>query len=136
MKIVARALFICTAAVVALFPATRNVHGAARGPADQRAGQDRGGIRAEYHRQHGRADPGGEGEDLVRHHHGPGRAGARDENGLVAYRDRGDAYVTRVVDVSADLAMYATLMDFEANGGGDGPESVNQALYEAVHNVY
>ncbi len=56
--------------------------------------------------------------------------------GLVAYRDRGDAYVTRVVDLSSDLdSMYATLMDFQAAGGGDGPESVNQALHEAVHNV-
>ena len=56
--------------------------------------------------------------------------------GLVAYRDRGDAYVTRVVDLSSDLdSMYATLMDFQADGGGDGPESVNQALYDAVHKV-
>ena len=56
--------------------------------------------------------------------------------GLVAYRDRGDEYVTRVVDLSSDLdTMYATLMDFRADGGGDGPESVNQALYDAVHNV-
>ncbi len=56
--------------------------------------------------------------------------------GLVAYRDRGDAYVTRVVDLSSDLdSMYATLMDFQAAGGGDGPESVNQALHGAVHQV-
>lgn len=54
--------------------------------------------------------------------------------GLVAYRDRGDAYVTRVVDLSTDLdSMYATLMEFAAEGGGDGPESVNQALHDAVH---
>ncbi len=56
--------------------------------------------------------------------------------GLVAYRDRGDAYVTRVVDLSSDLdSMYATLMDFRAAGGGDGPESVNRALYEGVHEM-
>ncbi|MEE8043290.1 MAG: vWA domain-containing protein, partial [Pseudomonadales bacterium] len=56
--------------------------------------------------------------------------------GLVAYRDRGDAYVTRVVDLSSDLdSMYATLMDFQADGGGDTPESVNQALYDAVHSM-
>ncbi len=53
--------------------------------------------------------------------------------GLVAYRDRGDAYVTRVVDLSSDIdTMYATLMQFTADGGGDGPESVNQALNDAV----
>ena len=56
--------------------------------------------------------------------------------GLVAYRDRGDAYVTNVVELSADLdSVYATLMDFAAEGGGDGPESVNQALYDAVHSM-
>ena len=56
--------------------------------------------------------------------------------GLVAYRDRGDTYITKVVDLSSDLdSMYATLMDFKAGGGGDGPESVNQALYDAVHKI-
>jgi Mg-chelatase subunit ChlD len=56
--------------------------------------------------------------------------------GLVAYRDRGDNYVTQRVDLSADLdTIYATLMDFRADGGGDGPESVNQALHEAVNNT-
>jgi Mg-chelatase subunit ChlD len=57
--------------------------------------------------------------------------------GLVAYRDRGDNYVTQVVDLSPDLdSMYATLMDFAAGGGGDGPEAVNEALYAAVHQVH
>ena len=56
--------------------------------------------------------------------------------GLVAFRDRGDAYITRTYDLSSDLdSMYASLMDFRAQGGGDGPESVNQALYDAVHDI-
>ena len=56
--------------------------------------------------------------------------------GLVAFRDRGDAYTTRVFDLSEDLdSMYASLMDFHAQGGGDGPESVNQALYDAIHKI-
>jgi hypothetical protein len=56
--------------------------------------------------------------------------------GLVAFRDRGDAYITRVFELSDDLdSMYASLMDFRAQGGGDGPESVNQALYDAIHKV-
>lgn len=56
--------------------------------------------------------------------------------GLVAYRDRGDQYVTKVVDLSGDLdSVYATLMDFQADGGGDTPESVNKALYDAVNNI-
>ena len=56
--------------------------------------------------------------------------------GLVAYRDRSDAYVTKVVDLSDDLdSVYATLMDFAADGGGDTPESVNKALNDAVHQM-
>ena len=53
--------------------------------------------------------------------------------GLVGYRDRGDAYVTKVIPLSDDLdAVYRELIAFQAEGGGDGPESVNQALHEAV----
>lgn len=56
--------------------------------------------------------------------------------GLVAYRDLGDAYVTRITDLSADLdSVYATLMDYQADGGGDTPESVNRALADAVHEL-
>ncbi len=56
--------------------------------------------------------------------------------GLVAYRDRGDEYVTRVIDLSRNLdQVYAALMDLQAAGGGDRPESVHQALYEAVHHI-
>jgi len=56
--------------------------------------------------------------------------------GLVAFRDRGDAYVTRVVDLSTDLdSVYAQLMDFQAAGGGDHPEAVHQALHEAVQRI-
>ncbi len=37
--------------------------------------------------------------------------------GLVAYRDRGDSYVTQVLDLSGDLdSTYAALMDFQAAG--------------------
>ena len=56
--------------------------------------------------------------------------------GLVGYRDRGDAYVTRVVDLNDNLdAVYSALMSFEAGGGGDTPESVNKALYDAVNEM-
>jgi uncharacterized protein YegL len=52
---------------------------------------------------------------------------------LIGYRDRGDAYVTTIYDLTSDIdAVYARLMQFQAEGGGDGPESVNQALHEAV----
>lgn len=56
--------------------------------------------------------------------------------GLVAFRDRGDRYVTRVTDLSADLdSIYATLMDYQAQGGGDEPESVGLALEAAVEQM-
>lgn len=56
--------------------------------------------------------------------------------GLVAYRDRGDSYVTRVTALSSDLdSLYATLMDYRAEGGGDTPESVNKALNDALSQI-
>ncbi|GMU44207.1 MAG: VWA domain-containing protein [Xanthomonadales bacterium] len=56
--------------------------------------------------------------------------------GLVAFRDRGDDYLTRVIPLSDDLdSVYAQLMDFQAAGGGDGPEAVNDALHAAVHEI-
>jgi hypothetical protein len=53
--------------------------------------------------------------------------------GLIGYRDRGDEYVTRTFDLTSDIdAIYGHLAEFRAVGGGDIPESVNQALHEAV----
>ena len=53
--------------------------------------------------------------------------------GLVGYRDRGDQYITTRTELTDEIdAVYEKLMGFEAAGGGDGPESVNQALFEAV----
>lgn len=56
--------------------------------------------------------------------------------GLVAYRDRGDNYITKVFDLSADLdAIHGHLKSFQAQGGGDAPESVNQALADSVNKI-
>ena len=53
--------------------------------------------------------------------------------GLIAYRDRGDDYVTKHFPITSDIhSIYAELIEFQAGGGGDAPESVNQALYEAI----
>ncbi|MGJ8636721.1 MAG: vWA domain-containing protein [Phycisphaerales bacterium] len=53
--------------------------------------------------------------------------------GLVGYRDRGDEYITTRTKLTDEIdAVYEKLMGFNAAGGGDGPESVNQALFEAV----
>ena len=56
--------------------------------------------------------------------------------GLVAFRDRGDEYITKVFDLTDDLdAIHGHLKTFKAAGGGDIPESVNQALDDAVNKV-
>ncbi len=56
--------------------------------------------------------------------------------GLVAYRDIGDEYVTRVVPLTKDLdAVYKQLMGFQAVGGGDGPEAVQDGLADAVNKM-
>ena len=53
--------------------------------------------------------------------------------GLVAYRDIGDQYVTQVLPLTNDLdKVYTTLMDYRAEGGGDGPENVRRALADGV----
>ena len=49
--------------------------------------------------------------------------------GLVAYRDIGDEYVTKTFDLTTDIQdLYANLLELKARGGGDWPESVNEAL--------
>lgn len=56
--------------------------------------------------------------------------------GLVAYRDIGDDYVTRTVDLTTDIQdLYAHLLELKAAGGGDWPESVNEALDVAVNKL-
>ncbi|HTG04940.1 MAG TPA: vWA domain-containing protein [Bradyrhizobium sp.] len=56
--------------------------------------------------------------------------------GLVAYRDIGDDYVTRTFDLTTDIQdLYANLLELKARGGGDWPESVNEALDVAVNKL-
>ena len=56
--------------------------------------------------------------------------------GLVAYRDIGDAYVTKVFDLDQDLdRVYRRLRSFRADGGGDTPEHVARALDESVRKM-
>lgn len=53
--------------------------------------------------------------------------------GLVAYRDRGDAYVTKRFDLTTDLdSIFIELRQLRAEGGGDTPEHVGRGLGEAV----
>src|SRR5262252_8678527 len=56
--------------------------------------------------------------------------------GVVAFRDRGDDYVTKDFDLTNDIdAIYGQLQSFQAAGGGDTPESVNEALDDAVRKM-
>jgi len=56
--------------------------------------------------------------------------------GLVAYRDRGDAFITRTHDFTDDLgAFQQQLAHVQAHGGGDTPEALNEALHEVVHGL-
>jgi hypothetical protein len=56
--------------------------------------------------------------------------------GLVAYRDKEDEYVTKIVPLQDDLdAVYESLVSFNADGGGDTPEHVNRALHDALHHA-
>ncbi|NJN19209.1 MAG: VWA domain-containing protein, partial [Oscillochloris sp.] len=53
--------------------------------------------------------------------------------GLVAYKDQDDDYVTQAAPFTSDLAAFrAVLRRLSANGGGDTPEAVDEALYDAV----
>jgi hypothetical protein len=56
--------------------------------------------------------------------------------GLIGYRDRGDEYVVKSFGLTDDIdAIYGHLREFQAGGGGDAPESVNEALAEAIHKM-
>lgn len=55
------------------------------------------------------------------------------EVGLVFYRDKGDNFITKRTALTDSMdVVYSELMQITATGGGDGPESVNQGLNEAV----
>jgi len=56
--------------------------------------------------------------------------------GLIGYRDRDDDYVVKSFSLTDDIdAIYGHLRQFQAGGGGDTPESVNEALAEAIHKM-
>lgn len=57
--------------------------------------------------------------------------------GLVAYRDQGDAFVTRAYDFTPDLdAFQRTLAALRADGGGDEPEALNEALHRSLNDLH
>ena len=53
--------------------------------------------------------------------------------GMVTYRDREDEFITRVYDFNPDVQRFLnTIREVSADGGGDTPESLNEALHVAV----
>jgi Mg-chelatase subunit ChlD len=56
--------------------------------------------------------------------------------GLVAFRDQGDAYVTKVTPLTSNVdQVYGDLMQLSADGGGDTPEDVNAGLRAAIEQM-
>lgn len=56
--------------------------------------------------------------------------------GLVAHRDRGDAFFVRGADLTNDLGAFQRVLEgLQAGGGGDYPEALNEALHTAVHRI-
>lgn len=56
--------------------------------------------------------------------------------GLVIYRDKGDEYVVKSFPFTRDIQSFGALINtVSANGGGDTPESVNEALDVAVNRM-
>lgn len=55
---------------------------------------------------------------------------------LVDYRDYGDAYVVHAVNFTRDVEAFQGSVDqLQANGGGDMPEALNDALHDAMRRL-
>jgi hypothetical protein len=52
--------------------------------------------------------------------------------GLVTYRDRGDAYVTRIYEFTPEVGSFQVSLN---SAGAAGGESLNEALHNAIQNV-
>lgn len=53
--------------------------------------------------------------------------------GLVAFRDQGDEYVTRLYPFTSDVEKFREILEnLQAKGGGDIPERGDQALFESM----
>ncbi|HEX2910461.1 MAG TPA: vWA domain-containing protein [Chloroflexia bacterium] len=56
--------------------------------------------------------------------------------GVVTYRDRGDNYVTRKYGFTSNLGEFSNFLNsISAGGGGDYPESLDEALDVAIKNM-
>ena len=56
--------------------------------------------------------------------------------GMVAYRDKGDTYLTRVTQFTSNVESYQAMLEhLYADGGGDTPEDLQTALDVAMHQL-
>ena len=56
--------------------------------------------------------------------------------GMVAYKDRGDEYVTKVYPMTTALGSFQSeVASIYASGGGDMPESVNEGIHVALNGL-
>ena len=56
--------------------------------------------------------------------------------GLVAFRDQGDEFVVRTHDFTPNLGRFQNdLANVYANGGGDTPEALNEALHRTLNDL-
>jgi hypothetical protein len=56
--------------------------------------------------------------------------------GSVFYRDHGDEYIVRTSELSSDISKTITFIQNQtANGGGDGPEAIDEALEVAISHM-
>ena len=56
--------------------------------------------------------------------------------GMVTYRDRGDQFISRNYDFVNNVDAFSrNLSSVQAQGGGDYPESLNEGLHNALHDV-
>lgn len=62
--------------------------------------------------------------------------GARVRVGMVEYKDRSDAFVTKVYPMTADVASFSRqVSSIQASGGGDTPESMNEGVHVGINGL-
>jgi Mg-chelatase subunit ChlD len=63
-------------------------------------------------------------------------ANARVHIGLVEYKDRTDAFVTKVYPMTTDIASFSQKVStIQASGGGDTPESMNEGVHVGINGL-
>ena len=121
----AAGMFFAAATVPVAFWRRRDLRGPAAG---------RGRVRPGLHGVHGRADRGRQAEDLVdrQQHHRPEADPRGEDRPRHLPGQGGRVRDEEVRPHGRHRCRVQELQSFTADGGGDDPESVNQALHDAV----